>query len=574
MIRLVMRLFSGIAIICILFTGFISTPQKVFAQVGWTKTYDHAVVVTGNKIASRVGKKILKNGGNAVDAAVAVQFAMAVTQPRAGNIGGGGFMVLHIKDGSNRALDFREKAPHKASRNMYIRHGKYIPSLSRDSAIASGVPGVVAGMAKAEKNYGDLTLKKVIAPAIKLAKNGFRLTWFQAQMLNRNAASFKNYKASTKYFTKANGQPYHEGDLFVQKDLAKTLKRIARHGRAGFYSGKTANLIVKEEKKQGGIIDHQDLKNYKSIWRNPVQATYHGFHLHIMPAPSSGGVAIAQMLEMLKPYDLKKLGFNSAKYVHLLTEVMRRAFADRAYFMGDPNFVNIPRDTLLSKSYNRNRMKSFSWNHATRSRSLSHGNIPSFHVSRQTTHFSIVDSAGDAVAVTTTLNGFYGNHISIGGAGFLMNNEMDDFASKPGKPNMYGLIQGEANAIRPGKRMLSSMSPTVVTKNNKVRMVLGAAGGPMIINTVLETFLDLSVFGMNAQQAISAPRFHNQWMPDTLYYEKYGLNKDTRRRLKALGHHLKISRYNIGVGHIIYINKNGKREGGVDPRGNGSAEGF
>jgi gamma-glutamyltranspeptidase/glutathione hydrolase len=547
--------------------------NTALAQTGWPKTYRHAVVVTGSKIASKVGKNILQEGGNAVDAAVAVGFTMAVTQPRAGNIGGGGFMVVHLKNGTNKALDFREKAPHKASRDMFIRNGKYLPRLSRRSAIASGVPGTVAGLLKAEKRYGNLTLKKVIAPAIILAQKGFHLTWFQAHMLNERAKYFKKYKASTYYFTKHNGRPFREGDLFIQHDLANTLRRISKSGRAGFYSGKTADLIVKQEKKLGGIIDHQDLKSYRAIWRNPVEVIFRGFQLHIMPAPGSGGVTIAEMLKMLKPYNLKKLGFNSAKYVHLLTEVMRRAFADRNYFLGDPAYVHIPRDTLLSKAYLKNRMKNFSWNHATRSSNISHGKAPGFQESTHTTSYAVVDSAGDAVSVTYTLNGFYGSYISIAGAGFLMNNEMDDFTSMPGKPNMFGLIQGKANAIAPGKRMLSSMSPTVVTKNGKVRMVLGAAGGPRIINTVIETFLDLAVFGMNAQQAIAAPRVHNQWLPDKLYYEKYGLSPDTRQKLKAMGHHLAVMN-GVGLGHIIYVTKNGKREGGVDPRGNGAAEGY
>ncbi|MGK7370685.1 MAG: gamma-glutamyltransferase, partial [Candidatus Halalkalibacterium sp. M3_1C_030] len=487
---------------------------KVHAQVGWTKAYDNAAVVTADSRASKVGKQILQQGGNAVDAAVAVQFALAVTLPRAGNIGGGGFMVLQLADGTSVSLDFREKAPLQSSRNMYIRNGELVPELSREGALAVGVPGVVDGMVKALERYGILPLETVMAPAIELAREGYSLSWLQAQELNAHADNFKNYTSSKKYFTKPSGDPFEDGDLFVQKDLANTLERISRLGRAGFYSGETADMIVNEMQEQGGLINYEDLSEYESIWRQPVKANFNGYELAIMPPPSSGSIAIAQIMSMLENYDLKELGFNSAKYIHLITEAMRRAFADRAYFLGDPDFVNIPRDTLLSEPYNDNRMQTFSWEQATSSKELNHGEIPSFTESTETTHFSIVDRDGNAVAVTTTLNGSFGSHVSVGGAGFLLNNEMDDFAAKPGEPNMFGLIQGEANAVEPGKRMLSSMSPTIVTKDGKIRMVLGAAGGPRIITATFMSFLNMAVFGMNAQEAISAPRFHHQWMPD------------------------------------------------------------
>jgi len=549
-------------------------PGRSPAQVGATKYYKHGIVVSAEQRASKIGRDILKEGGNAVDAAVGVQFALAVTLPRAGNIGGGGFMVIHMANGTDQALDFREKAPLKASSDMYIRNGKYQPKLSRRSALAAGVPGVVDGMIKAIEYYGRLPLETVIQPAISLAKNGYKLSWPEAHVLNKYAKDLEKYKGSKKYFIKKDGEEkWNQGDLFVQKDLAQTLQRIANLGRDGFYSGKTADMIVAEMKIQHGLISYKDLEKYHSVWRDPIETSFLGYNLYIMPPPSSGSVAIHQMLDMLKPYDLKKLGFNSADYVHVVTETMRRAFADRAYFLGDPDFVDVPIKKLLSQQYNKKRMDSFSWDHASSSKTIGHGRIPSFHESTETTHYSIVDQDGNAVSVTTTLNGNFGCKIAIKGAGFFLNNEMNDFTAEPGKPNMFGLIQGKANAIKPGKRMLSSMSPTIVTKDKKVRMVLGAAGGPRIITATLQNFLNLSVFGMDPAQAISAPRFHHQWMPNKLYFEKFGLSPDTQRKLKDMGHNLTPTS-EIGRAHIIYVNKNGLKYGAPDPRAYGDSEGY
>ncbi len=554
---------------------FVLTAQSeaLFAQIGWAKSYQNAVVVTAEKHASKVGKKILQQGGNAVDAAVAVQFALAVTEPRAGNIGGGGFMVLHMADGGTTSLDFRERAPQKATKDMFIKDGEYQPDLSRRSALASGVPGVVDGMIKALERYGNLPLETVMAPAIKLAREGYPLTWLQAQDLNDKAEQFEKYHSSKKYFTKKDGSPYQEGDLFVQKDLANTLDRISRMGRDGFYSGVTADRIINTMDELGGIISYSDLKNYESKWRDPVTTTIKGFNLHIMPPPSSGSIAIAQMLTMLEDYNLKELGYNSAEYVHLVTEVMRRAFADRAHFLGDPDFVNIPQLELLTEKYNQQRMESFNWNKASSSDSISHGDPLQYQESKETTHFSIVDKNGNAVGVTTTLNGSFGNKIAVDGAGFLLNNEMDDFTAQPGEPNMFGLIQGKANAVAPKKRMLSSMSPTIVTKNDTTRMVLGAAGGPRIITATFHNFLNMTVFGMEPQAANSAPRFHHQWMPDKLYYEEFGLSPDTREKLKEWGHTLSATG-GVGRAHTIYIDDNGLKYGSPDPRGDGTAEGY
>lgn len=568
------RFMKILKVILIVLLLFISV-DPISAQVGWTKAYDHTAVVTAEKRASEIGRQILEEGGNAVDAAVAVQFALAVSMPRAGNIGGGGFMVLHLADGTNRALDFREEAPARATNDMYIRNGEYQPDLSRRSILASGVPGVVDGMIKATERYGRLPLEILIAPAIRLAREGYPLSWIQANELNNHVATLKKYKGSRKYFTKQSGAPYEEGDLFVQKDLASTLERIARFGREGFYSGRTAEMIVREMKRQGGIITYHDLQNYDSKWREPVKAEYKGFELNIMPPPSSGSIAISQILNMIEGYDLADMGFNSPDYIHLLTEAMRRAFADRAYFLGDPDFVDIPMTRLLSSSYNEERMQSFDPSHASDSDDIDHGSIPSFQVreSSETTHFSIVDKDGNAVAVTTTLNGSFGNKISVSGAGFLLNNEMDDFTAEPGEPNMFGLIQGKANAIEPGKRMLSSMSPTIATKDGKIRMVLGAAGGPRIITATLQNFLNIAAFGMNAQQAVSAPRFHHQWLPDQLFFEPLGITRDTRQDLVKKGHRL-TTHDTIGRSHIIYVDEQGKRHGAADPRGNGYASGY
>ncbi len=559
-----------IIILALLFIS--SGTEKADAQIGWTKAYEKAVVVTAEKHASQAGKEILKQGGNAVDAAVAVQFALAVTLPRAGNIGGGGFMVIHLNNETNTTLDYREEAPAKAGPEMYIHEGEYIPELSREAVLSVGVPGVVDGMVKALNNYGSMSLKKVMQPAIKLARNGYTLSWIQAQTLNSSAEVFKKYASSRTYFTKKNDKPYQEGDLFIQKDLAKTLERIAKNGREGFYSGKTADMIVKEMERNNGLITHKDLKKYESIWRDPVQVDFQGYTLSIMPPPSSGSFAITQMLEMMEPYDLREMGYNTAKYVHLVTETMRRAFADRAYFMGDPDYVKIPRNKLLSKEYNQDRMKSFDRDKATSSDSIGHGNIPGFAESSETTHFSIVDKDGNAVSVTTTLNGNFGSKVAVNGAGFFLNNEMDDFTAKPGEPNMFGLIQGKANAIEPGKRMLSSMSPTIITKNDSVRMVIGAAGGPRIISATLQNFLNMAVFDMNAQQAISAPRFHHQWLPDNLYYEEFGISKDSRSILEEMGYNLTVG--SIGRAHTIYVDDKGIRHGATDPRGDGAAEGY
>lgn len=559
--------------ILLLLLTFVFASHSLSAQVLNSKSYENGLVVSADQYASEIGKEILLKGGNAVDAVVAVQFALAVTLPRAGNIGGGGFMVIRLADGETAALDFREKAPAQASRDMYIRNGEFKDDLSWEGILAVGVPGTVDGMIKALERYGRMPLDMVLQPAISLARNGYPLSYSQAQSLNNHREDLLKYTASANYFTTTDTAGFQEGDLFVQADLAETLERVARFGREGFYVGPTADAIVEQMEKDGGLITHRDLYNYESKWREPVTTNFMGYTLHVMPPPSSGSVAITQILRMIEDYDLKSMGHNSADYVHIVAEAMRRAFADRAYFLGDPDFVDIPMNELLSESYNTERMHSFSMDEATSSQSLSHGEIPSFSESSETTHFSVIDGEGNAVSVTTTLNGGFGSHVSVAGTGFLLNNEMDDFSAQPGEPNTYGLIGGEANAIKPGKRMLSSMTPTIVTKDGKVNMILGAAGGPRIITATLHSFLNRAVFDMRPQQATSAPRFHHQWLPDVLLFDDFGLSPDTQFLLEEKGHRL-FPYPAIGRAHNIYVEQNGALTGGVDPRGDGFASGY
>lgn len=546
--------------------------QSAWAQILNTKSYDNAIVVSADRYASEAGKAILLQGGNAVDAAVAVEFALAVTLPRAGNIGGGGFMVIRMANGETAALDFREKAPQRAHRDMYIRNGNYVSDLSRKGALAVGVPGTVDGMIRALERYGRLPLDVVMEPAIKLAEEGFALTYSQASSLNYYRNELAAFEASQKYFTKPDSALYQEGEIFVQPDLALTLKRIARFGREGFYAGPVANAIVNEMKKYNGFITYEDLYTYESVWREPLKVSYKNYDLLLMPPPSSGGIVIAQVLSMIQDYPLAEMGHNSAEYVHLLTEAMRRSFADRAYYLGDPDYWEIPLAQLLSPAYNAERISSFNAHRADKSVELQHGEIPDYQESTETTHFSIVDADGNAVAVTTTLNGSFGSYLSVDGAGFLLNNEMDDFSAQPGKPNMFGLLGGEANAIEPGKRMLSSMAPTIVTKDGNVDMVLGAAGGPHIITATLHNFLNEAEFSLGIQST-SLARFHHQWFPDVLQIEANGLSPDTRRLLEEKGHTI-LELPTIGRAHNIYLNAFGKLSSGADPRGVGYAAGY
>ncbi|MDZ7755260.1 gamma-glutamyltransferase [Rhodohalobacter sp.] len=544
------------------------------AQVSQPESYQNGVVTSGDRYASEAGLEILQKGGNAIDAAVAVQFALAVTLPRAGNIGGGGFMVLHTDAGEINTLDFREKAPTRATRNMYLdEDGEFISDKSKVGGLASGVPGTVDGMITALERYGTLALEIVMEPAIRLAEEGYTLTHSHARSLNSAADRLREFDGSKEVFIKTDGSSWKDGDLFIQKDLAETLKRIATMGRRGFYSGLTGRLIVEEMNRVGGIITLRDLRDYKSVWREPIKAEFYDYELYMMPPPSSGGVVMKQVLKMLSDVNIGEYSFNSADYVHRLAEALRRSFADRNYWLGDPDFFDIPLTELLDENYLSDRISDFNPTLASSSDSISHGQVNSVMESNETTHFNVADSYGNVVAVNTTLNGSFGSFVTVTGAGFLLNNEMDDFSAKPGEPNMFGLIGAEANSIEPGKRMLSSMSPTIALKNGNPAFAGGGAGGPRIITAVLQNFLNMALFEMNATQAIAAPRMHHQWLPDRLFVEGLYFSADTVEKLESYGH--QVQRIgNIALTHMIMIDENGAMNGASDSRGNGYVAGY
>nr|BCW99998.1 MAG: gamma-glutamyltransferase [Bacteroidota bacterium] len=534
----------------------------------------NGMVVSAHRLASEAGVEILKKGGNAVDAAVAVGFALAVVYPEAGNLGGGGFMVIRLRDGSVYTLDYRETAPLQAHRDMYLdERGEYVPERSRIGYLAVGVPGSVAGLLEAHERFGRLSRAEVMEPAIRLAQEGFLLSRIAAENLNEAAPYFARFPGSRKYFLRPDGRPWQEGDRFVQRDLAETLKRIRDHGRDGFYRGQTADLIVAEMRRGGGLITHEDLARYRPLWREPVRGTYRGYEIISMGPPSSGGVALLQLLNMVEPYDLAAMGFHSSASIHLMAEAMRRVYADRAEFLGDPDFYPVPVPQLISKAYARHRMRDFDPERTTPSAQVRHGN-PLGYESEQTTHYSIVDAEGNAVSCTTTLNGSYGSYVAVEGAGFLLNNEMDDFVAKPGVPNMFGLLGGEANAIAPGKRMLSSMTPTIVTRDGRLFMVIGTPGGSTIITTVFQILVNVIDFGMNIQEAIDASRFHHQWLPDVLYYEKRGLPRDVVENLRRRGWQVVERSGYSGRADGILVGPDGRLYGGADPRGEDTAVGY
>ena len=533
---------------------------------------DSAMVVSAHPLASQVGVAILKQGGNAVDAAIAVQYALAVVFPVAGNIGGGGFMVIREATGRTDCLDYREKAPLAADRDMYLdEDGNVIEDLSTRGHLASGVPGSVEGMFKAHERYGSLPMEQLIQPAIDLAANGFALTEKEAENLNGNQETFAEYNTESPDFL-LNEEGWQTGDTIVMTDLAHTLTLIRDQGRAGFYEGETADNIVAEMERGNGIITHEDLTAYEAQFRLPVVAQYDSFKIISMPPPSSGGVALAQLLHSVAPYPVHEMGHNSAEVVHLMVEAERRVYADRATHLGDPDFYPVPLQKLLEEGYNTYRMESFSPEQATPSSAVAAGN-PAPVESMQTTHFSVVDAQGNAVSVTTTLNGGFGSKVVVAGAGFLLNNEMDDFSIKPGFPNMFGLIGGEANAIIPEKRMLSSMTPTIVEKNGQLYMVVGTPGGSTIITSVFQTILNVVEHSMGMQAAVSAKRFHHQWRPDTIFTENEALTLEATQQLEALGHTV-VERGNIGRVDAILVLPGGNLEGGADPRGDDAAVGY
>ncbi len=532
-----------------------------------------AMVVSAHPLATEVGVQVLREGGNAIDAAIAVQYALAVTFPVAGNIGGGGFMVVRMADGEAVTLDFREKAPAAAHRDLYLDSlGNVIEGLSINGHLAAGVPGTVAGMAKAFDRYSQLKdMPRLLAPSIRLAEKGFAITAHQAKRLNDFRERFIKYNTSKPVFVK-NG-PWKTGDLLAQKDLARTLERIAKEGPAGFYEGQTADLIVAEMQAGGGMITHQDLTAYQAKWRRPIETTYKDYRLLCMPPPSSGGLALAQLLELVEPYPLAEWGFHSRRAIHLMAEAERRVYADRATHLGDSDYYPVPVDSLMNAGYLKMRMANFSMSKASNSDSILAGVFAPPTESEETTHFSIVDGQGNAVSLTTTINSGFGSKTVVSGAGFLLNNEMDDFSSKPGVPNFYGLIGAEANAIEPGKRMLSSMTPTIVTKDGQLFMVVGTPGGSTIITSVFQTILNVVEFKMGMADAVAARRFHHQWLPDALQYEKGTFPADLLDSLSAMGHQFK-ERGTIGSVNAILSLSDGQLEGGADPRYDDHAAGF
>jgi gamma-glutamyltranspeptidase / glutathione hydrolase len=540
-----------------------------------------AMVASTSEIASRVGADVMKRGGNAVDAAVAVGLALAVTWPSAGNLGGGGFMLIRKADGTTEAIDYRERAPLAATRDMYLdASGKVVPKLSIQGHKAVAVPGTVAGLALAHKRHGNLKWETLVEPARKLAAEGFAVNYHLARSLShKNTVERMQPFAESRRIYQRDGKFYEMDDTITQPELAATLGRIKTNPR-DFYEGITANLIVQEMKANGGIITSEDLRTYEPTIRKPLRTTYRGYEILTMPPPSSGGIALIEMLNMLEAYDLKKMGWHSSQYVHTLVEVMRRAFADRAAYLGDADFVEVPVGGLTSRAYAQFRAKSIT-DRATPSRDVG-GGEPSKYESPDTTHYSIVDTEGNVVSNTYTLNDSYGSGVTARGTGILLNNEMDDFTSKVGVANDYGLIQGESNAIAPKKRPLSSMTPSILVKDDKPFMVIGSPGGPTIINTVLQAIINVVDFDMNIQQAVSAPRFHHQWLPDHIFWETYDLDADTRASIEARGHKFRelpgMDRNEPGeIGDaqgIVIDPKTGMRMGGADPRRGGAAVGF
>jgi gamma-glutamyltranspeptidase/glutathione hydrolase len=532
---------------------------------------EKAMVSSAHPLASAIGVEIMKNGGNAIDAAIATHFALAVVYPQAGNIGGGGFAVIRLNNGNINSLDFREKAPALAHCDMYLSADGQLNDLKiTNGHMASGVPGAVDGMFTLHQKYGTLPMAELIEPSIEIAQRGYTLTPLAAKLLNTKQEDFQTYNRwSTPYQSDKN---WLVGDTITQPDLAKTLKNIQTNGRNGFYEGFVADQIVAEMQSGEGLVSHADLKNYQSVWRKPITGKYRGHQIISMAPPSSGGIALIQLLQGTEDYPIYDWGHNSTKTIHLMAELERRVYADRATYLGDPDFVDVPVVQLLDSLYNQLRYADISFEKVTPSSLVSAGQIPSPE-SPETTHLSVVDEKGNAVAITTTLNSSFGNKVMVKGAGFFLNNEMDDFSSKSGSPNQYGLIGGEANAIAPQKRMLSSMTPTIVTINDQLKMVVGTPGGSTIITSVYQTLLNVIDHGMGMQEAVNAKRFHHQWYPDEIRIEADALTEDVHSDLEQLGHQLQMT-HKIGRMNCILVCPDGRLEGGADPRGDNTALGY
>jgi gamma-glutamyltranspeptidase / glutathione hydrolase len=530
-----------------------------------------AMVVSDAALATEVGVQVMRDGGNAVDAAVATAFALAVVYPEAGNVGGGGFMVARLADGTTAALDFREKAPLAAHRDMFLDAGGNLTDRSVVGHLASGVPGAVMGLWEAHQRFGSRPWADLLEPAIRLAAEGFAVDAHVAGTLRTRAARLSRFEGSAALFL-PDGEPLQEGSLWRNPDLAGVLRRIADRGAAGFYEGETADLIVAEMRRGGGIITHEDLRSYRAEWRTPVQFTYRGHRILSMPPASSGGITLAIMANVLEGYPLDRLGWHSDAALHLTAEAMRRAFADRNHFLGDPDFVEFPEEWLISQAYAAQLRGTIDRQQATPSQQVRPG-LGEAVEPEHTTHFSVVDPFGNAVALTTTINSLYGSAVTVSGAGFLLNNEMDDFAAKPGAPNQFGLVQGEANAIEPGKRMLSAMTPTIVLdRNGEVLMVTGARGGPRIISAVFQVISNVLDYGMDVATAVRTPRIHHQHLPDVLYYERDGLADHLMDQLRLMGHAVE-PRPTVGTAPSI-LRRGTTWTGSADPRTGGLGAGF
>jgi len=537
--------------------------------------FQNGMVVSANILASEIGVAIMQEGGNAFDAAVATGFALAVVYPRAGNIGGGGFLVAHLANGKALTLDFRETAPLLAREKMYQDScGAVIKDLSLYTHRAVAVPGTVDGLLCAFHDYGSgkVSLQKILTPAINLAQAGFPISDQLAESLNKKKSFFEKDKGTAAIFVRQDGQPWSAGQVLIQDDLATTLSRIAKNGRAGFYSGKTADLIQAEMQFNNGVLSDFDLKHYSSIYREPLCGTYKAYEIMTMGLPSSGGIILIEMLNMLETFAIDTMEWNGRAYVHLLTEVARRSYADRAEHLGDPDFWDVPINMLIDKDYARSRASSIDLYKASRSEDIYAGQVQ--YESGETTHYSVIDNEGNCVAVTTTLNTGFGSGIVVDGAGFLLNNEMDDFSIKPGEPNYYGLIGNKANAIRPGKRPLSSMTPTIIFDNNTPFLIIGTPGGATIINTVLQVFLNVALHGMNISAAVAAPRVHSQWLPDTIMKEPKSISASVESQLRNLGHAIIIHPWiTFGSANGILIRPAGYY-GGADPRSANAVAGY